>query len=92
MIAGGVGMVGSSFIFKERADDAYAAYLVATDPARIEDLYDQTVLEDRLSRVALLGGEAMIATGLYLRFIRPPATSRVSFGVGPRGYAICLRF
>ena len=92
ILAGGTGLVGSSFIFKERADDAYDAYLRATDPDRIEHLYDKTIHQDRFSRAALLGGEALLATGIYLRFIRRPAARQVGLAIGPRQCAILLQF
>src|SRR5438552_2410203 len=70
---GGAVLVGSSFAFAHRADDAYDRYLLSTDPGAIDRLYDRAVRNDHLSQAALLGGEALIATGLYLRFIRRPA-------------------
>jgi hypothetical protein len=91
-LASGAGLIGASFLFAHRADDTYRDYLVATDPDRITDLFDRTIGYDRLSRGSLLTGEALIATGLYLRFLRPPRPQRVSFDLGPRACALSVRF
>ena len=88
----GAGLIGASFVFAHHADDAYGDYLVATDPDRIEDLYDRTIAYDRLARGSLLTGEALIATGLYLRFLRAPRPQRLSLDLGPRTCALSVRF
>jgi hypothetical protein len=88
----GAALVGSSFVFQRLADDAYDDYLVATEPDRIERLYDRSVRYDWMERSALIGGEALIATGLYLRFIRRPAASRLSLAWGPQRCALSYRF
>ncbi len=88
----GAALIGASFVFSHHADDLYAQYLGATDPNEITDLYDRTVTYDRLSSGSLLGGEVLVLTGLYLRFLHAPKTSRVSLGVGPRTCALSLRF
>ena len=89
---GGAGLVGVSFTFAKRADDAYAEYLVSTDVNEIEVLYDRTTRNDNLSRASLLTGEAMIAAGLYLRFIRRPSTARLSLDLQPSRCAFSYRF
>lgn len=91
-IASGVALVGSSFALARQADRAYAEYLVVTDPARIEQLYDRAVRYDWFARGALLGGEALIATGLYLRFIRRPRASGFALVVEPDRCAFAWRF
>jgi len=91
-MATGVVLVGSSFAFASHADRAYDDYLVATDTDRIESLYDEAVRYDWLARGALLGGEALIATGLYLRFIRHPHNTRVSLALEPDRVALAWRF
>ena len=91
-LGAGVGLVGSSFLFKQRADDAYDAYLKATDSQRIETLYDRTVSNDRLSRAGLLVGETLIATGLYLRFLRHPAMHSLHLALGPSRCGLSLHF
>lgn len=89
-LAAGAGLIGASFGFAEHANDTWDEYGRATDPARITDLYDETVRYDRFSSGALLAGEALIATGLYLRFLRRPAPVQVS--VGPDRCAVAFRF
>lgn len=91
-IGTGAGLIGASFVFAHHADDLYDQYLAATDPSQITDLYDQTVTYDRLSSGSLLGGEALVLTGLYLRFLRPPKASRVGLALSPRTCALSLRF
>lgn len=88
----GVVLIGASFVFNQRADDAYGDYLTATDPDRIDALYDRAVHYDWFERGALIGGEALIATGLYLRFVRPPSDNKLSLAWEPRRCALVYRF
>jgi hypothetical protein len=89
----GLALVGASYALKDRADDTYADYLAATDPAAIESLYDETERYDRLSTGAMLGGQALIAAGVYLRFIhRPSPASRVQLSLGATRCALSYRF
>lgn len=91
---GGAALIGSSFLVTERANDLYDEYLAATDPARIESLYDDTIRHDLIARVTLFGGEALVATGLYLRFIRrpPPPKRSLSWSLEPGRCALSLHF
>lgn len=91
-IGAGLGLLGGSTILSERANDRYDEYLRATDPGRVRDLYDETVTLDRLSTASLLTGEALIATGLYLRFLRREPASRMAFHLGPARCAVSWRF
>lgn len=91
-LAGGAGLIGVSFAFERRADRAYDAYLTSTDPHEIDKLYDRTVLNDRLSQASVLCGEALIAAGIYLRFIRHPAGSSLSLDLRPGQCGVSLRF
>ncbi|MFI5372064.1 MAG: hypothetical protein ACHQ52_10945 [Candidatus Eisenbacteria bacterium] len=91
-IGGGVALTVASFAIAHEADQTYDQYLVETDPARIESLYDRTVKLDRWSRGTLLTGQALIVTGLYLRFIRRPPAGRVSLIVEPYRCALAVRF
>ena len=75
-------MIGSSFILADHANHTYDEYLAATDPAEIAELYDRTVRYDRLASAALLGGEVMVAVGLYARFLRPVGLVVASNGRG----------
>ena len=91
-LAGGAGLVGISFAFARRADQAYAEYLASTDPGSLDVLYDRAVRSDQLSHSSLLTGEALIAFGLYLRFIRRPATDRLSLSLLPSRCSVSFRF
>jgi len=91
-LAGGATLVGLSFSFSGKADDAYAAYLVSTDPVEIERLYDRAVANDHRAQASLLSGEVLIAAGLYLRFIRRPGPSKVSLSFRPSRCALSYRF
>lgn len=92
-IGTGLGLLGGSTLLSDRANDRYQDYLRATDPESLRELYDQTLRLDRLSTGSLLTGEVLIATGLYLRFLRrPPAVSRVALDVRPSRCAVVLRF
>ncbi len=91
-LAGGASLVGFSFVFSGKADDAYAEYLDSTDPVEIQTLYDRAVRNDHRAQVSLLTGEALIAAGLYLRFIRRPGPSKVSLALNPSRCALSYRF
>jgi len=91
-LAGGAALVGLSFSFSSKADDTYAAYLVSTDPAEIERLYDRAVANDHRAQASLITGEVLIAAGLYLRFIRRPGPSKVSLSLRPSQCALSHRF
>ena len=89
-LVAGAGGVGLSFMLTQKANRRYDAYLLATDPAEVTRLYDETTRLDRWSGVSLLGGEALIVTGLYLRFLRAPA--RFEIALAPERCAVSLRF
>lgn len=88
----GVGLIGASFTLAHRAQDTYNDYLIATEPRRIQVLYDRTVLYDRFSSGSLLTGEALLVTGIYLRFLRSPAPQRVSVMLEAGACALSVRF
>jgi hypothetical protein len=88
----GAGMVGASFVWRDRANARYDRYLRATEPDEISSLFDETARLDRLSSGALIAGEILVAAGLYLRFVRHPATERVSLVTSPTRCALSLRF
>jgi len=77
-ILGGAALIGASFAIHQQANDRYDQYLVATEPGQISSLYDQTVTLDRISAASLITGEVVLVTGIYLRFLRVPPTSRLS--------------
>ncbi len=91
-LAAGVISVGASFAFAGEADRTFDHYEAESDPAEIARLYDRTRLFDRLSSSTLIGGEALIATGLYLRFLRRPPSARLSLEVAPSRCALAVRF
>lgn len=91
-IGSGAALVGASFLLARRANDTYDAYLRETDEGQIERLFDRTVLFDRAASGSLLGGEALICAGLYMRFLRRPSTARVGVTLEARRCAVSYRF
>jgi hypothetical protein len=88
----GAGLVVSSFPLADTADRRYAQYLAESDPGTIEDRWRATLRADRLSSGALLGGELLLATSVYLRFLRRPSEPRVTLIVSPARCALACRF
>jgi hypothetical protein len=91
-IVTGVVLIGSSFVFEHQADRAYDAYLAASEPNDITTLYDRTVMYDRLSAATLIGGNVLLATGLFLRFVHRPPPERLGLSVGPNRCALTCAF
>lgn len=91
-LVGGASLVGISFVFSNKADHAYEDYLTSTEPDEIESLYDTAVHNDHLAQASLLTGEVLVATGIYLRFIRHPSPKRVSLALTPSRCALTWRF
>jgi hypothetical protein len=91
-LGSGVALIGGSFLMTRSADRAYQDYLSETDPARIEDLYDRAVFYDRVASGSLLTGEALLVTGVYLRFLHNPREPRLGLAVAPGRCALSLRF
>jgi len=97
-IAAGAGLIGASFLFSEHANDVFRDYERSTDPARIDELFTKTQRYDRYASAALFAGEVLLATGLYLRFLRyppdaraaalPAPGARLSLSLGPRRCAL----
>lgn len=90
--ATGATLIAASFGIADAADRRYADYLRATDPARIQDLYNEAVLFDRVSSTSVLTGEVLIAAGVYLAFLRHPAPSRFGLALEPSRCVVSLRF
>lgn len=90
--ASGATLIAASFGIADAADRRYADYLRATDPARIEDLYNDAVLFDRISSASVLTGEVLIAAGVYLAFLRHPVPSRLGLALEPSRCVVSLRF
>ncbi len=91
-IAGGAGLIAGSFVLHERANRSYRDYLDSTDPAALDDLYDRAAVLDRWSAATLIAGEVLLATGVYLRFLRDSPPSRLALGAAPGGVALRWRF
>jgi len=89
---GGVGLVLASFPLAAEADRRYDEYLSENDPARIEDRYQATQHADYLASGALLTGEALIVSAIYLRFVRRPHPPRAAVAVLPGRCAVSVRF
>lgn len=91
-LAGGIALAGASFVIADRANARYDDYLRATDPGRIDALYRETTRLDRWSTASLLAGEALVVTGLYLRFLRRDGAAPVALAPRPGGCALSWRF
>ena len=91
-LVSGAGLIGASFGLADAANRRYADYLRATDPGRIARLYDDAVHLDRLSTGSLVAGEALIAAGLYLAFLRRPESPRIDLTLEPSRCGMRLRF
>jgi hypothetical protein len=91
-MAAGAGLVGASFLYADRANALYDDYLAATDPGRITSLYDETVHYDRLSAGTLVAGEALLAVGIYLRFLHRPGDSSLELTLVPTRCEVSFRF
>jgi hypothetical protein len=89
----GAGLVAGSFPLAAEADRRYAAYLAETDVARIDARFEATTHMDRLASGTLLAGEGLLATAVWLRFLRPRHEGpRVTYLVAPDRCAVSLRF
>ena len=89
---GGASLIGLSFVTRTAPTRPTRIYLESPDPAEIDLLYDQAVRNDHYAQASLLTGEAMLAAGLYLRFIRHPSPKRVSLNLAPTRCALALHF
>lgn len=90
--ASGAALIAGSFGIADAADRRYAEYLRATEPGKIEDLYNDAVLFDRISAASVLTGELLIATGIYLAFLRHSGPSRLGVALDPSRCGVTLRF
>jgi hypothetical protein len=86
----GAALVGVSFPLADEADRRYNAYLAETDVSRIDERFRATQSMDRLASGALLAGEGMLATAVWLRFVR--GDRRVAFDVRTDRCALAVRF
>lgn len=90
--AAGATLIAASFGLSDAGDRRYGEYLRATDPDRISQLYDDAVLFDRAAAASIITGEVLIATGIYLAFLRRPEPPRVSAMIEPARCGVSLRF
>jgi hypothetical protein len=89
----GAGLVAGSFPLAHEADRRYDRYLAETDVARIDERFAATTRMDRLASAALLTGEGLLATAVWLRFVHPAREPRrLSLEVEPSRCAVSLRF
>jgi hypothetical protein len=91
-LGAGAGLLATSFLVHERANRTYDVYLASTNPDEIGDLYTRTTNLDRLSGASLIAGEVLLATGVYLRFLRAPREAKLSFDLSPGRCAAVWRF
>ena len=91
-LGAGAGAIGASFVLHDQANQRYHDYLVATDPARLDELFDRSVRLDRFSGGSLLAGELLLATGVYLRFLRVAPSSRLALVAAPGRWSATWRF
>jgi hypothetical protein len=88
----GAGLVGASFPLGTAADRRYHDYLVESDPAAIPGRWNASLRADRVASGSLLAGEALLATGTWLRFIRRERGPGVALELGPARCALSCRF
>lgn len=86
----GAALVGASFPLADEADRRYTAYLEETDEARIDERFHATQNMDRLASGALLAGEGLLATAVWMRFVR--GERRVALDVRTDRCALAVRF
>jgi hypothetical protein len=88
----GAALVAGSFPLAAEADRRYERYLSETNLARIDERFAATSRMDRLASATLIGGEVLLATAVWLRFLRPAPEPRVSLELAPDRCAVALRF
>lgn len=89
----GAALVAGSFPLAREADRRYERYLTETDLAQIDARFDATTRMDRLASGALLTGEVLLATAVWLRFVRhSPPPRHLSLDLQPSRCAVSLRF
>ena len=85
--------MAASFPLAHEADRRYERYLTETDITRIDTRFDATRRLDRIGSAALLTGEGLLATAVWLRFVHPATpTRRLALEVEPSRCAVSLRF
>ena len=91
-LGAGAALVGGSFGINNQANADYERYLAATEPVAIGRFFDRASRNDRIASGCLLSGEALIAAGIYLRFLHPAEDARIALSLRPGRCALALRF
>jgi len=90
--ASGLALIAGSFPLAEAADRRYDEYLTESDPRAIDARYDAVVRADRLASASLIAGEVLLATGVWLRWVRRAPEARLTWTAGPTRCAVHWRF
>lgn len=88
----GVALVATSFPLSDEADRRYEKYLVELDVSRMDEHFRGAQRMDRYSAAALLTGEVLLATAVWLRFVHEPRRQRVALDLRPDRCGVALRF
>ncbi len=88
----GAALVAASFPISDEADRRYERYLVEVDVARMDRRFREAERLDRYAAVALIAGETLLATAVWLRFVREPERRRFALEVGPDRCGVALRY
>lgn len=90
-LAGAV-LVAASFPLSDEADRRYERYLAEVDLSRLDERFRAAERMDLYSATALIAGEALLATAVWLRFVHEPGRGRLALEVRPERCAVALRF
>lgn len=88
----GAGLIAASFPLANRADQRYDQYLAEADVQRIDSRYRESQRADRMASGALIAGEVLLVSAVYLRFVRHRAPARTSVALQPSRCAVSYRF
>lgn len=88
----GAGMIAASFPLANRSDQRYGQYLAEVDIAKIDGRFRDSQRADRIASGALIVGEVLLVSAVYLRFVRPRETSRVAVDLMGSRCALSYRF
>jgi hypothetical protein len=88
----GAAFVGASFPLSAEADRRYERYLAEVDVARMDEHFRGAERMDHYSAAALLTGEALLATAVWLRFVREPQRRGVAVEIRPDRCGLALRY
>ena len=91
-VLAGLVLIGASFPLATQSDRRYEEYLAESDPTAIESRWGAAQRADRRATTSLLAGEALLAAGVYLRFLRRSPDSKLRFAASASRCAVTLRF